>query len=123
MSMMIVIFKIERAQTRSKWLQCPVESEMLQRGLAQCVRKTWIVDCTSQHQGADHRRDGDECALVCAGLSPVGRLAGDEVDHLLDVARGDATHFGRLAWHLRAERGQGAADLNLLRRAPSRDRR
>src|SRR5439155_13648729 len=41
-----------------------------------------------------------------------GRLAGDEVDHLLDAARGGVADLWPLAWYLRAERGSCAASLN-----------
>ena len=110
--MMIIIFKIEHADRRGPGGVSPGRSEMLQRRLAQRVGKPGVVDGARQHQCADHRRDGDEGVLVRAGLPPVGRLAGDEVDHLLDAARGGAPYLGRLARHLRAERGSRAAGLD-----------
>ena len=62
-------------------------------------------------------------ARSCAPrLPPVGRLPGDEVDHFLDAARGGAPHLRRLAWHLRAERGNRAARLHSLDVRLRRDR-
>src|SRR5688500_11947074 len=46
-----------------------------------------------------------------ARLSPVRGLTRDEINHLLDTARGSTPHFRRLARHLRAQRGDWADDL------------
>jgi len=46
---------------------------------------------------------------VRARLAPIGRLARNKIDHLLDAPRGGAAHLGRLARHLRAEGDDRAA--------------
>jgi hypothetical protein len=109
--MMIIICTGERAGRPA--VVSSSGGEVLQCCLAQTVGQRRVIDRAGQQQGAHHRGHGHECPLMRAGLAPVGRLAGHEIDHFLDVAGGCAAHVRRLARRLGPQRRQGATQLDL----------
>lgn len=72
-------------------------SQMIERGVEHALGETRFINGTRQQQGADHRGNRDECALMGRRLAPVRQLPGHEVDHFLDVSSGDSTDLRRLA--------------------------
>src|SRR2546430_6646217 len=107
-----IIFSLEEEPARVQVHSGASGGKMLQHRLQQCVGKLGVVDGARQQQCADHRGHGNERVFVRARLPPVGRLASNDIDHLLDAARGRAPYFGALAWHLRTERRNRTAHLD-----------
>lgn len=85
---------------------------MFQRCLAQRVGKSRVIDGARQHECANHRGHRDERSFMRAWLTPVRRLTGHKVDHLLDAPRRCAPYLGCLARGFRAECCDSAASFD-----------
>ena len=112
--MTIVMCGLEEYRTIDGRGSVRVGQQVLERSFAQAVRQAIVVDGACQEQGANHGGQRHERLFMRAGLTPVGRLTGDEIDHFLDVPGCNATHIRRLACGLRTQRGQGTSEFCVL---------
>src|SRR6059036_222816 len=75
-------------------LRCPLgpsASETLRAG----PRELGVIDRAGQHQSADHRGHCHERVFVDTRISLVGRMPGDDIDHVLDATGRGSPHLRR----------------------------